>query len=505
MDRPALRQLLADIGAGRVNTIVVYKVDRLTRSLADFVRIVELFDANDVSFVSITQAFNTTTSITSMGRLTLNMLLSFAQFEREVTGERIRDKIAVSKRKGMWMGGVVPLGYDVIERKLIINESEAETVRILFQLYLQYANVRLVKKEADRRDMRTKRRKPNNGARMGGESFARGHIYKLVSNPIYIGEIAHKGERYTGEHKAIIDRETWDVVQEQLSRNAVVRHTNANAPSLLAGMLFDEDGNRIAPSHASKAGRRYRYYVSKQATENSSDADTEWRLPAPIVENAVLNGIRSFLRDRLRQTEAMRLTGAPMKGILSEASCLGSQILEVGPADQRSFLLDVVSRIEIGRDHVGIILRTQGLRAALNHGKADSEKANMKTRDKDEFTLDLPVTFRRRGVEMKLVITDERVRPPAPDPLLIAAVAQGRHWFAQIRSGDVRSVRDLAHRHGVNQGDVSRILPLGFLAPDIIEAILAGRQPIELTASGLKRIRDLPVLWSEQRRVLGFA
>ncbi len=265
MDRPALQRLLADIDAGKVDTIVVYKVDRLTRSLADFARIVELFDANDVSFVSITQQFNTTTS---MGRLTLNMLLSFAQFEREVTGERIRDKIAASKRKGMWMGGVVPLGYDVIDRKLIINETEAETVRTLFRLYLQQANVRLVKEEADKLDLRTKSRKPNNGRRRGGEPFMPGHIYKLLSKPIYVGEIVHKGERHAGEHEAIIDRETWDGVQEQLGRNAVVRHraSNAKAPSLLAGMLFDEGGNRLVPSHASKAGRRYLYYVSRRAT-----------------------------------------------------------------------------------------------------------------------------------------------------------------------------------------------------------------------------------------------
>jgi len=292
MERPALRRLLADIDAAKVDTVVVYKVDRLTRSLADFARIVELFDANDVSFVSITQQFNTTTSI---GRLTLNMLLSFAQFEREVTGERIRDKIAASKRKGMWMGGVVPLGYEVIDRKLIINETEAETVRTLFRLYRQHANVRLVKEEADRGGLRTKLRRPNNGVRQGGEPFTRGHIYKLLANPIYVGEIVHKGACHAGEHDAIIDRMTWDAVQGQLRHNAVVRHrgTNAKAPSLLAGILFDEDGNRMAPSHASKAGRRYRYYISKPATGESSDAG--WRLPASMIEDAVLNGIRTLL------------------------------------------------------------------------------------------------------------------------------------------------------------------------------------------------------------------
>ena len=334
-----------------------------------------------------------------------------------------------------------------------------------------------------------------------------GHIYNLLSNPIYVGEIVHKGERYAGKHEAIIDRETWDGVQEQLSRNAVVRHrdSNAKALSLLAGVLFDEDGNRMVPSHASKAGRRYRYYVSKPATGKSPHADTRWRLPAPMVEQNVLDGICGLLRDRLRLTEALRLTGGRMKGKLAEASRLGNRILEAGPADQRAILLDVIKHIEIRRDRVSIILRTQTLRAMVSHGEPDNEEAKTETRGEEEFRLDLPVSFRRRGVEMKLVIADERKRLPAPDPKLIAAVAQGRHWFAQIRGGDAQSVRDLTERLGVNQGDVSRILPLGLLAPDIVEAILAGRQPTELTAARLKRVRDLPVSWAEQRRLLGFA
>ena len=295
-------------------------------------------------------------------------------------------------------------------------------------------------------------------------------------------------------------------MQEQLGCNAVDRrrNTNAKAPSLLAGMLFDEDGNRMGPSHASKAGRRYRYYVSKPAANEPSHADTGWRLPAPMIEDAVLNGVRSFLCDRLRLTAALRLTGRRLKGKLVEASRLGDRILEAGPTDQRTFLLNVVKRIEMRRDCVSVHLCSQTMRWMLSHGGSDHEMTKTETHEEDEFRLDLPVRFKRRGVEMKLVIADERERPPAPDPHLIAAVAQGRHWFAQIRGGDVKSVRDLAERQGVNQGDVSRILPLGLLAPDIVEAILAGRQPIELTASRLKRIRDLPVSWPEQRRVLGF-
>jgi len=507
MDRPALQRLLADIDAGKVDTVVVYKVDRLTRSLADFARIVELFDANEVSFVSITQQFNTTTS---MGRLTLNMLLSFAQFEREVTGERIRDKIAASKRRGMWMGGVVPLGYDVIDRKLVINEAEAQTVRTLVRIYLQHANVRLVKEEADRRGLRTKLRRPNNGGRRGGEPFTPGHIYKLLSNPIYVGEIVHKGVRYPGEHEGFIDRETWEAVREQLGRNAVVRHRDSNvkAPSLLAGILFDEDGNRMVPSHASTAGRRYRYYVSKPATGKSPDADNRWRLPAPAIEDTVLGGIDRFLRDRFRLIRGLKLSNASpahLSSMLKGAAQLADRITESGPAEQRRVLLEILENIIVTRDCLGVGLRTDTLRSMIGEGAPKQSDRKRAEQPEHTFALDLPVKLKRRGVEMKLIIADERERPPAPDPHLIAAVAQGRHWFSEIRGGDVRSVRDLAERHGVNQGDVSRILPLGLLAPDIVEAILAGRQPIELTAKRLKRIRDLPLSWAEQRQLLGFA
>lgn len=394
-----------------------------------------------------------------------------------------------------------------MDRKLIINEVEAETVRTLFRLYQQHANVRRVKEEADMLSLRTKRRKPNNGRRLGGEPFTRGHIYKLLSNPVYIGEIAHKNVRYPGEHEGIINRETWDVVQEQLNRNAVLRQNGPNfkSLSLLAGLLFDKNGRQFAPSHASKAGRRYRYYVSRPATGALPDADSRWRLPAPMIEDAVLQGIRAFLCDRLRLTEALHMTGARMKGELAEASCLGNRILEAGPADQRTFLLEVVNRVCVRQDRVSINLNTQALLAMLSLGEPDIEEAKTSVQVTDEFQLDLPVSFKRRGVEMKLVITDERERLPAPDPHLIASIAQGRNWFSLIKGRDAQSVHSLAKNIGVNQGDVSRIIPLGLLAPDIVEAILAGRQPIELTARRLKRIRNLPVSWAEQRQILGFA
>ena len=260
MERPALQRLLSGIQDAKIDVVVVYKVDRLTRSLADFAKIVEIFDAQGVSFVSVTQQFNTTTS---MGRLTLNVLLSFAQFEREVTGERIRDKIAASKKKGMWMGGFVPLGFDVKDRDLVVNGAEAETVRALFRLYRELGTVRRLKEEADRLGLTTKQRTQSSGPATGGRPFTRGHLYQLLSNPIYVGEVVHKGVSYPGRHDALVARELFDAVQRQLAGNASLRRsaTNAKAPSLLTGLAHDEAGDLLSPTHANKKGRRYRYYV----------------------------------------------------------------------------------------------------------------------------------------------------------------------------------------------------------------------------------------------------
>jgi DNA invertase Pin-like site-specific DNA recombinase len=279
--RPALQGLLADIRAGRIDVVVVYKVDRLARSLTDFARLVELFDVQGVSFVSVTQQFNTTSS---MGRLTLNVLLSFAQFEREVTGERIRDKIAASK-KGMWMGGNVPLGYDANERTLVINPAEAETVRRIFALYCELGCVRRVKEEADRLGLGTKSSTTAHGTERGGRPFSRGHLYTLLSNPIYTGQIAHKGELHPGQHPALIDDERWSTVRDQLAANTSARRGRAKAaePSLLAGLLVDARGERLTPSHAVKKGRRYRYYVSAALiTDAGTDRAQGWRLAAAL-------------------------------------------------------------------------------------------------------------------------------------------------------------------------------------------------------------------------------
>ena len=260
MERPALKWLLEDIQAGKVQIVVVYKVDRLTRSLSDFAKIVDVLDAHNASFVSVTQQFNTTTS---MGRLTLNMLLSFAQFEREIAGERIRDNRGVEE-EGMWMGGNVPLGYDVKDRKLIVNETEASTVRLIFRRYAELGSVSLLRAELDRLDIVSKRREGGGGRLAGGQHFSRGALYLMLQNRIYRGEITHQGTAYPGQHKAILDPELWQIVQDKLAANRQERSlaVGAEAPSLLAGLIIDSDGNRMTPTHATKKVKRYRYYVS---------------------------------------------------------------------------------------------------------------------------------------------------------------------------------------------------------------------------------------------------
>ena len=497
MDRPALQQLLADIRGNKVDVVVVYKVDRLTRSLSDFARIVETLDAQGISFVSVTQQFNTTSS---MGRLTLNVLLSFAQFEREVTAERIRDKIAASKKKGMWMGGVVPLGYDVIDRKLIVNAVEAESVQALFDLYRRLGTVKAVKDEADRLGLRTKARKPNNGKRSGNVPFRIGHIYKLLANRLYIGEIGHKGQSYPGEHEPIIDRAVWDAVQVQLSSNALQRRSvNEKGRGLLTGFLYDEDGDRISPTHSNKRGRRYRYYISRDPNSRAG-----WRLPAKAIETAVLSGIAGFLKNRRRLIDTLGLATIPTQDlheVLTNADRLRNELLTSGPAGQREILLDLIVRIEVTQQRIRIGLKISGLRNRLGLPETDQSDTDA---GPATVNLDLTVHLKRRGVETKLVIADDTGTPAAPDKTLIATIMLANQWFTELKTGEARSVKDLVARHRVDRGDVCRILPLAFLAPDIVEAIVEGRQPMDLTATRLKRLRPLPTLWNEQRRLLGF-
>ena len=368
LDRPALQRLLADIADGKVDVVVVYKIDRLTRSLFDFAKIVEVFEARGVSFVSITQQFNTTTS---MGRLTLNVLLSFAQFEREVAGERIRDKIAASKKKGMWMGGLPPLGYDVRDRKLVVNQEEAKTVLHTFRRYVELRSVRALKIELDAAGIRSKRRTFADGTVYGDHKLSRGALYLMLQNRIYRGDITHKGSAYPGKHKAIVDQALWDKVQAVLAENRVDRTTGADAkyPSLLTGLAFDDSGERLTPTHAVKKGTRYRYYVSKSLiTGAAKDHSQGRRIPAGNLENLVIGRLRDFLADEGAVLSAISNTernGAQQKRLITRGRKISDELPTLAPDVVRCIVMMLVNRVDIKTEHVAIRVYRQRLRDLL--------------------------------------------------------------------------------------------------------------------------------------------
>ncbi len=494
MERPALQRLLADVNQGVIDVVVVYKVDRLTRSLTDFAKMVEVFDAHAVSFVAVTQQFNTTSS---MGRLTLNVLLSFAQFEREVTGERIRDKIAASKQKGIWMGGLVPLGYEVHERRLIVNQSEAETVREIFRRYLELGSVRLLMEDLNRRGIRSKVRVARNGKTSGGNSLSRGALYVLLSNPIYIGEIRHKGIRHPGLHEPIVERELWEKTQLLLRSQAVRGRSRTKAvASPLMGRLFDESGQSLTPSHAVKGERRYRYYVSRSLIKGTAGSAVRgWRLPAPEIERTVAASAAQILSDRIGIAAAtLGLAEDRLPAIFAAAEgwreLLQSEV-EAGPA-----LSDLVDRVDLSET---------GIRLSLKVPIA--ETASRPAADANGLIISrfFPMTVRRRGVEMRLVIAGNRAPAQRAGSALLKAVARARQWSEDLLAGRAQSVVEIAERERVGSRYIRRLLRLAFLAPVIVEAIAAGDQPPELTAEALAERIDLPLLWAAQARAMGIA
>jgi site-specific DNA recombinase len=489
MDRPALQRLLGDIRGGKVDVVVVYKIDRLTRSLFDFAKIVETLDAHSVSFVSVTQAFNTTTS---MGRLTLNVLLSFAQFEREVTSERIRDKIAASKQKGMWMGGAVPLGYDAVNRKLKINAEEAKMVRLLYALYLKLGSVRALQAECHRLGLKTKERTLLDGRRIGGKALSHGHLYLILSNRLYIGRIPHKGRSYEGEHDAIIDAETWDKVQAQLAANAGRKRgrTSSKHPSLLAGLLFTAEGSPFTPSHAVNHGRRYRYYVERSlltpeaAKEKAVGRQVDgngsgflaknWRLPAHQIEQLVLKQVVGFLRGRGALLDDLcfkRKSPDQVTALLKRASKLADVCEAASVAEQSEIVAALVRCVSVARDKVTIEIDRQALAARLLDQEAVS-KSGAKSRG--AITIGVPVRFRRRGVEAKLVILDQHAGSE-PDANLVRMLVLAHEWFGQIVRCEADGIGAVARAERLARSYVTRVICLAFLAPDVTTAILEGR------------------------------
>ena len=497
MERPALKQLLADIEEGLVDVVVVYKVDRLTRSLSDFARMVEVFDGHQVSFVAVTQQFNTTTS---MGRLTLNVLLSFAQFEREVTGERIRDKIAASKRKGMWMGGLVPIGYEVRDRQLVVVESEAETVRHIFRRYCELGSVRLLKEELDRDGYRSKLRIAGDGSHSGDKSFARGALYTLLRNPIYVGEIRHKDARHPGQHQPIVERSVWDRAQELLLAHTVRKETKPgeSSPSPLIGKLFDETGEGLTPSHAVKGNRRYRYYVSRSLMKGTARTPGQgWRVPALELERNLAIAIAGILDEHTAiaaDVDEAGLDAYDLTSIFASTAEWSARLrseAEAAPA-----LKTLVERVELHQDSIRLSIRLP---------VSASAKVMANTPDHLLLNRQIPLKVKRRGVELRLIIGAGAGASPRIDSTILKAIARSRRWFDDLVSGRSASMVEIGRREGVSKPYISRMIRLAFLSPAIVERIVDGRQPPELTAQVLSTGRgDLPLNWSAQEKLFGF-
>jgi site-specific DNA recombinase len=506
LNRPALQRLMADIQAGRIDRVIIYKVDRLTRSLADFAKLVETFDAHGVSFVSITQQFNTTTS---MGRLTLNMLLSFAQFEREVTGERIRDKIAASKRRGMWMGGPLPLGYDVRDRKLVINEAEAETVRHIFHAYLELGSVRLLEQRLRDEGIRSKALRKADGSSRGGKPIVRGALYLLIQNRLFRGEVSHKGAIYPGEHRAIIDPTLWDAVQKQLTehRTNSPDRPNGTMPSLLTGLLYDKAGDRMVPLHAVKGGKRYRYYVSAGLiTGSRTEAPDGMRVPAADVENGVIECIRQFLTNGGSVFEAMQPLEpdiARLQPMMLRAAALADTLSATGRADLATVLRTVASRIEVRSDQISITIQPAGLLKLLDRNDAveNAPPTGLATEIGDPLIVTVPLVRRRAGRDTRLLIDGPEATQA--DPALLRIPLRARDLRDKLMQSGDASLTEMARAEGISRTYLTRMARLAFLSPEITTAILDGRRPIYLSAARLSRLTDLPLDWSEQCEVLG--
>ncbi|SFS09107.1 recombinase family protein [Sphingomonas jatrophae] len=446
MERPGLKQLLADVGAGLVDIIVVYKVDRLTRSLADFAKMVELFDAKSTSFVSVTQAFNTTSS---MGRLTLNVLLYFAQFEREVTGERIRDKIAASKAKGLWMGGQVPLGYEPAGRTLTVNEAQAEQVRWLYQRYLKLKAVDALVEDAYAAGLRSKQR-----AGGGKGKITRGSMYRILSSPLYVGEIPHGRKRYAGQHPAIVERKLYDQVQAVLTANRrkTIDGSKAGPSAMLAGLVYTADGVRFTSTHTRKGKRTYRYYATPVGTPEPQ----RMRVPAAELEKLVVGTIV----DKLGTAEAIAgdLIGCEdLPAALASAAMLVAKLRRGDPVSKRALATNLINRLTIGEGSVTIELRLTAIDEGLNH---------------ETLTILAPATIGRRKASLALIVGDKR--DAQPDAAMIALVARARSWFEDLRSGAVPSLAALAAREGIKPVQVKRTLPHAFLRPELVTIVVEG-------------------------------
>lgn len=471
-DRPGLQSLLEEVRAGRIDVVVVYKVDRLTRSLADFAKIVEILDEAQASFVSVTQAFNTTNS---MGRLTLNVLLSFAQFEREVTAERIRDKIAASRKKGMWTGGPVPLGYHVKDRKLIVNEAEAEIVRLIFERHRELGSLTALVDDLTARGLRTKRRPCRNGRVLGDVPFTWSALKHLLSNSIYVGLIRQGDQTHPGQHKAIVDQESWDTSQALLQSASKSRGVRNISP--LTGRIRDGEGRKLYAVHTGKGRKRYRYY-----TDKTQDSGGAWRLPAGDIERLVTSELTKLLSDENRIAEAFG------QEKLDDGSALKVRPAMTFNLQKMAEALD--AHIVVETNKLEMLLRREKL-AGLFGYEISPDLAQQ------SFVVSVPATLRKRGHELRIVERSKSPTPTRRDESLILLLRKRRAAWEKILA-EAKSIPPK------ERSELVRYARLNFLSPDVVTAIVNGAQPVTLTARTLMRTANLPISWTEQRTILGF-
>ena len=499
LERPALKRLLADIESGKIDIVVVYKVDRLTRSLLDFAKLVEAFDAADTSFVSVTQSFNTTTS---MGRLTLNMLLSFAQFEREVTAERIRDKIAASKARGMWMGGNPPLGYRPDGRSLAVVPEHAELIRDLYRRYLELGNVRLLMKELERGGIAVPVRTTATGKPIGGGQFSRGQLYAMLSNPTYIGKIRHKEQIHAGLHDAIVDADLWDAVQDRLASNTSGAQQGPSEPSksLLAGRVFDETGEPMVASHASKhipakadGGKtRYRYYVSRSLQMGHNENAGGLRIPAQQLEDLVAEQVAALFDKPLELIARAHLDARPSRidGMAKACQKTTAQLRR----RSRQSLPQLISKVELGHDAISIDISTAEVACHLALPKAPDGP--------ETLTLTVAAMLRRSGKIVRFVQQGgQQIGNREAMPHLVRLMQLSQRWWREMLEEQL-TVTQMASRHGVDKSYVSRVIRLRFLSPRIVEQVLAGEQSSDLDARTLLGLKSLPISWNDQEHML---
>lgn len=490
MDRPSFKRLMVELDTGNIDIIVVYKVDRLTRSLADFAKIVEVLDRRNASFVSVTQAFNTTTS---MGRLTLNVLLSFAQFEREVTGERIRDKIAASKAKGMWMGGPVPFGYSVESRKLIVVPEDAAAVRNIFMRYTVLGSGQKLLDELREEGFRTRVRHTKAGPR-GGVFLQRGPLFAILSNRVYIGEIVHKGTFYPGEHEPIIPPDLWDKTQALIAANRASQKPmrRTGPPYLLTGMLLDGLGRKMSSSQTQRKARRYRYYAT-HVSELTRNGPPAWRVPATDIEKAVVIRLKAWLLDRRAVRALLSPDMAPnqLETDLQATAKAASQLDETSQRQQ--ILSQIISSVQVHSGELAITLNVPGLGVILKRSVYPSATAPV---------IMMPVTKVRQGRATRLLLHSNK-QLPEPDPALLRLLQEAQEVQEIILESPTLSIKEIALQRRICRHRLGRLVRLSWLAPDIVEAIVEGRSPASLTPKKLLGVNLRPE-WDKQRQMLGF-